>query len=339
MNYDVNPPANPPTLTAEEIAYIEARIKAAEAEAVEQHTQEIKQVRLESCGDYFVGTCPITGGRLSYQVKCGDYRNCPDCREDKAAIIVNRLISGAVDADTDYIYLGEFSNDKWGSTRRKWTRHDTDYWRIPLKEPVLTPEGLTGLSKDCSLIAFCDDGCEMDADGSTIGMPLAEIRTAIIAGTDMTIYDLILAALQKVPEGRRMSGKLGRPPQREQTETDSISIEVVGHDGDKYTSFEAWKVAVQTTSYLNPHTPQEAQAACYIRTTAFKKALKELGASVTSTFWIRRNVPIASIAWSTVDIRPKRTLLLPLDRQSLGWYKSKVPIGMFPAVETFKIPQ
>lgn len=287
---------------------------ALEAEGMEDHIQEMREVRVGLCGKWYIGTSPRSGKKLMYQSRCNLYRLCETCRQRIAGELADRIWS------EEEVYIGEFTEESWASIRSRWKRWGVEYLKLPVSRGVISNLG------SCFLVAFNNPGCRKDAH---ISIDVSTMQEKY----ELNLVDVLAQALERMPEGRRRSGKLGYV-MKEQHDSDAelVHIEVVHHDGGTEVGKAAWKKAVEQTDYLDPQTPEEVQEACAIRTNAFKKAIEELGARITDSFWQQRYVCLDDICWH--PIRDKRTPQVALNRQSLGWYKSRVPIGVFPAMTT-----
>lgn len=218
------------------------------------------------------------------------------------------------------IFVGEFDPDDWDSTRRRWERWGVNYRRIPISE------GIISKLHDCHLIIFDQPRCRSDA---AISLPLESLPEV-----NYDLKSILDTALERVPLDSRMSGGLGIAEEKDHDGEELVNIELVLTDAEPEVRRRAWEVAIQKTSYLNPTSPFECEQACQERTAAFKEALDFLGANIIDSLWIKRYVAIVGIDWSTpirLIATSKKPEPVPLDRESLGWYKSGVPIGTIPS--------
>jgi len=210
-------------------------------------------------------------------------------------------------------YAGEFTTAQWEKVCHRWNRWGVSYKRIPVTEGVISN------LHDCLLVIFDNAECRKDAH---VSIPVENLPDV-----DLDLPTIISRALKRAPKEARCSGRLGAEPKKEIPEnSELVCVEVVQHDADTQTRREAWEIAVKETSYLLPFTPSDAEEACKERTEAYKIALESLGATIIDSYFIKRYVRLGDIDWSSIC--DKRTPMLPLDRQALGWYKSGVPLGM-----------
>ena len=117
-----------------------------------------------------------------------------------------------------------------------------------------------------------------------------------------SVTDLQWESLASTPEGRNVSGDLGKP-ENDEPEDGTFEVEVksvVIHDDTSPEQEEAALLqAVEETADLSPTTPEEVQEAVKQRTDAFVKALKQAGGSILSSRIIKLKCQISCISWSS----------------------------------------
>lgn len=210
----------------------------------DREREERRKERIESCGAWVHRPDPRTGEYISFQTKCGSWRECPMCYEDRVREFEDRFAR--------CLNTGEV---KVGLTHRKVLRQlryrGIEYWAIPV-------EGSTILL----IHEACDEDLDLDLDPVNL---------------DWTIY-------ANTPPRRRYSGDLGRIIIQEEEKAEvefTIPVRTFTFQGEGATPSEVKRIAAQRTNDLDPAFDEEdLRWATWQKSETLRRVAIELGLKV-----------------------------------------------------------
>lgn len=300
--------ANPAAQPVETMTREEARA------FMEQIEEEAKiEYKLSYCGAWYCYPAPTSGNLVRTKHYCNDYRHCPTCNKRKVSEIMTELRSVE-----DPLYTRTILEEDWKTVSHRWRRKGIQWRQFPM---VL------------NRVRYCIVNAREEDDNA---QPLTDFfffpsppDTGPNDPGSTLIPNRLTDILKTMPKDRRQGGKLGRRPRAAPQNSDPVRVEVLDFNASKEKSKEAWDEAVEDTIHLDPSTAAEAEAACQERSEAFKRRLRSKGITRIHSHFETRYVRSGTIQWRGKQATERTRL----SRGSLGWYKSRVPIGMFPPID------
>lgn len=290
---------------------------------IEKMEKEAKiEHKLSFCGTWYSYPALDTGHRVQTQTYCNDYRHCDTCNKRKVSQIMTELQKAE-----GPLYTRTVMEEDWETVSHRWHRKGIQWRQFPMILNKVRFVIINVREKNDDAYLLPDDFFYPSATGE-FEYPLDPTPD----DPERRLIPVRLAdILRNIPAGRRLSGKLGKAPKlnRDNDEREAARVEVVRSNASKEVSKEAWDEAVEDTSHLDPSTAAEAEAASQERSIAFKKRLWSKGIKYIDSHFETRYVRIDAIQWKA-NVATNRT---SLGKGSLGWYKSKAPIGMFPPMD------
>jgi hypothetical protein len=270
------------------------------------YEKEIRQLeRVKHCGDFYTGRSPTTGGHKVIPNSCDLYCLCDYCLNRRANLYREQIKSACADGN---LYITTINQANWTNIRKEYPG-EANY--------LCFPQGLEDITVFINNTMFINLSTSKHAK---LFSPVNQYEAALT-------YDW--AMIVKTPEGRKVSGTLGR-----KTEEPKISYgEVVNiqanlsRDGERVDLYEVTQInneVMDETAELDPHTIIEIQAAMHIRDTRFIEIAKERGCKVkTRHQTLKVTLNPNSISWVnyyalTVASRAKLKEFKRLQYQSYG---------------------
>lgn len=236
--------------------------------------------RRDACGRWIGGPNKYTGMLQHFQLRCEDYRHCSFCQLTRARTELSKIQRAQDDGMT--LYKAIVNDADWDTILHRLRRHGIGRIRYPQSDGKLL-----------IVLNGWDDKLQLE--------PLNDVTE-----------DEMGAILSDVPFGRHITGSLGYETVKEDEihGKDIASVESISTDSGRDIERQAWELAVQDTSELDPHDVLELEQACMERMTAYKTHLEQLGATIVFSLWRRIPVQISRIAWLRYAKSGQRTTQL-----------------------------
>jgi len=245
---------------------------------------EKQEARAAQCGQTFSHFNPETGRPGFYERKCGMFRLCDRCLEERANGFRIEM-SRAAEQHGWAFFMKVVSPEERKSFVRQFKR--SEYRCFPLEDgSFLIFYVNRNRSPDKNLESWENLSEEdlRDELGGEVAFHLVDVQN--------------WNSIAKTPEGKNVSGNLGKPAI---SSKDRAVVENWAIRSDLTLDQEraCLEQACKETSDLDPHTPEEVEAALAVRKDAALRILKEHGAKKIECFSIRESIRISHINWRT----------------------------------------
>ena len=247
-DFEADAQAEEPTEAEKEQYYLNAAAETKEQSKLEK--RQLRQQRIAHCGEAYGRYMDPQTGKLTHGVyHCGVWRECPSCfdyRKNKLRGAAHRAILDARKADKKLklVQADKRTVDKLtrGVDKSKYARYPGD---------------------DFDTLLIVEDECSSTGD--------------VVSYDDVSELDWDTLAV--TPEGRRMSGKLGRENAAPSDDVMKVKVTsfVLHRDTTKQQEKAALEATLKATAHLQPTTLAEVQKAVKTRHSVFVRELIKAG--------------------------------------------------------------
>lgn len=249
-------------------------LAAKEEEA--KYKAEKRQARIDGCGDWSGrGMNVLTGRFVSFQMRCGCWRDgeCLSCLLERIDDTKTTILRALRDNTVTVTVTNNRAAIVEGLPRNKY-----------LCLPIKTEQAKT-FNKAYAIFIVDGDGVKVTKEWVA---RLSQEHWVELCNT---------------PEGKRMSGTLGRKAKKKKAKLEpgqvAISYKAVVYhsdNGDRLNR-EAEKLALEETKELDPHDQESLESALATRIKALKKHLAKLGGLITDCPIRYNTVTLARLRW------------------------------------------
>ena len=235
----------------------------------EERKQRNKEANIAACNKRFPWSIGFDGGLKQICIKCGYYRECDECRYEKFEAIEKRIICAQAILEFGHRLLFDriSHSDKEAYTKQIW-RKDADYLSLPQpnEEYIIIHSWLDGEGEELWEVGYDD----IDLYNEDNGM-------------DLNFYTI----LKNIPEGKRISGNLGKPAEEEpegnggeqpEEEEEKINIKkpfIYKASLSERDAHHAYKLAVEKTLDINVLDASDLEKAMFARINAMAEHIKD----------------------------------------------------------------